>query len=97
MFKKIWPLVDFGSIFLNFFIVLDHYVFKISVISLRIIEVGMYLLICFKSLYFLELAGDMAPLVEIIFVIFKEIKSFMIIYTISAGAFVCAFYVLGKN
>ena len=57
----------------------------------------MYLLMWFKSLYYLGLAGMMAPLVDIIFVIFKEIKYFMIIYLISAGAFVCAFYVLGKN
>jgi hypothetical protein len=97
VFTRMWTIVDVSIIISNFVIVLNHYLIDLSVIDLRLIETAMYLLMWFKSLYYLGLAGMMAPLVDIIFVIFKEIKYFMIIYLISAGAFVCAFYVLGKN
>lgn len=39
----------------------------------------------------------MAPLVDIIFVVLREMKNFLIIYLISMVAFVQSYYILGRN
>ena len=57
----------------------------------------MIILQWFKSLYFLRLIDEIAPLVNIIFVIVHDIKYFLIIFFISIIAFSSAFHVIGKN
>lgn len=50
-----------------------------------------------KSLYFFRLIGEIAPLVDIIFVILEDIKSFMVIYIVALVAFIIAYFVIGRN
>lgn len=45
----------------------------------------------------MQLIDDIAPYVNIIFVIFSDIKYFMIIFTISMIAFSNAYYLIGRN
>lgn len=50
-----------------------------------------------KSIYFFRFFGEIAPLVEIIAVIFNDILYFMIIYGITMFGFIIAYYQLGRN
>ena len=50
-----------------------------------------------KVLYFLRLVGEIAPLVDIIFQIVKDIKYFLAIFLIAQIAFIFAFYSIGRN
>ena len=71
--------------------------FVLDTMVQRQIEAALFICMWFKSLYFLALIGKIAPLVDIIFVILKDIKYFMVIYCIGLIAFVNAFYMIGKN
>jgi hypothetical protein len=64
---------------------------------MRVLEAMVILFMWFKSLYYLQLKEEIAPLVDIIFVVLREMKNFLIIYVISLIAFVQAYYILGKN
>ena len=55
------------------------------------------MLILFKTFYYLKLFDEIAPLIDIILLIFSDIKYFMIIFLISNVAFAFSFYLLGKN
>jgi hypothetical protein len=66
-------------------------------INIRVVESILVVLICFKGLYFLSLIGEIAPLVDIIFVIIQDIKYFMLIYVIAVLALVCSFFLIGRN
>ena len=50
-----------------------------------------------KSLYFFRLIGEIAPLVDIIAVIFNDILYFMVIYSVALTGFITAFYLIGRN
>lgn len=50
-----------------------------------------------KSLYFFRLIGEIAPLVDIIAVIFNDILYFMVIYAVALTGFITAFYLIGRN
>lgn len=52
---------------------------------------------CFKSLYYLGLVEEIAPLIEIIFVIVGDIGYFMVVYIIALCAFILTFWIIGKN
>lgn len=93
---RLWSIIDLIIIVLNFNVVLELFV-KNDVFIMRQVEAGLFLLMWFKSLYFLALIGQIAPLVDIIFVIFKDIKYFMVIFFIALVAFINAFYMIGKN
>ena len=95
--KRLWSVVDFIIIVLNYFIVLNHFAFNIDIITIRVIEAILSVMLWFKSLYYLSLVGEIAPLVDIIFVIFSEIKYFMVIFIIGLFAFINAFYIIGRN
>lgn len=70
---------------------------NIDVIVLRVIEAILIVFLLFKSLYFLRFVGEIAPLVDIIFVIMSDIKYFMVIFLIAEVAFITAFFCIGRN
>ena len=51
----------------------------------------------FKSLYFLALIPQISPLIDIIFVILRDMKYFLVIFVIAEIAFMNAFYLIGRN
>ena len=65
------------------------------VVLQRILEALLLVVITLKSLYFLRLIGEIAPLIDIIFVIVNDIKYFMLIYMIGLLCFIMAFYIIG--
>lgn len=64
---------------------------------LRILESIGILLLSIKSLYYLKLIDDIAPIVDIILRILSDIKYFMVIFVVIVFAFAISFYLLGKN
>ena len=51
----------------------------------------------FKSLYYLQLIPQVAPLIDIIFMILRDMKYFLLIYIISQVAFIQSYYIIGRN
>lgn len=51
----------------------------------------------FKSLYFLRLVAEIAPLIDIIFIILYNIRWFVMVMVITQVSFSCAFYSIGRN
>jgi hypothetical protein len=96
VFIRKWSYIDLAIIILNIVIV-SSLVFHIEIWVLRIIEAFLTLLIYLKSLYFLRLVGNIAPIIDIIFVILNDIGHFMLIFTIGLIAFSHAFYIIGLN
>ena len=81
---------------LNLIVTIDLFA-GFSQIFMRCIETFLVLFMFFKSLYFLSLVSEIAPLVNIIFVILKEIKNFLLVFIIGLFAFVFSFWIIGKN
>ena len=69
----------------------------IDIHSLRVVESILCILQWFKFLYFMQLLDDIAPYVNIIFVIFNDIQYFMAVFVIALIAFTNAFYLIGRN
>ena len=65
--------------------------------SLRVTETFSQMLILFKTFYYLKLFDEIAPLIDIILMIFSDIKYFMVIFVATNFAFAISFYLLGKN
>jgi len=86
---RIWSITDFCIIICNV-TVFSKVFFKdkdIDFLSfIRIIEAILIILIWFKSLYFMRLVGAIAPLVDSIFVIMKEMLYFLFIFVIGMVA-----------
>lgn len=95
-FRRGWAYLDAVIIVTNTVITMSLFT-DISIIDLRIIEAILIVAILAKSLYFLRLIGEIAPLVDIIFKILGDIKYFVAIFGISLFAFVLAFLAIGKN
>ena len=91
-----WSIIDFLILTLNFIVTIDL-VANFSIIFMRVIEAFLVLFMFFKSLYFLSLVSDIAPLINIIFVILREIKNFLLVFIIGIFAFVLSFWIIGKN
>ena len=64
---------------------------------LRVMSSMVAVLIWTKSLYFMQLIDQVAPLVHIIMMIFWDIRFFIVTMMIAVFAFANAFYMLGKN
>lgn len=64
---------------------------------LRQTEAGAQIFIIFKSFYYFKMFDATAPIVDIILLIFNDIKYFMIIFTFVTLSFSIAYYLLGKN
>jgi len=65
--------------------------------SARVIQAIVSIMIWTKSLYYMRLVDELAPLVSIIFKIFYDIRFFVVTLTIGIFAFANAFYLIGKN
>ena len=63
--------------------------------SLRIIESIAAIFIWFMSLYYMQLFDNIAPLIIIIFKVFKDITSFMKLLFIFIFCFTCVFFLIG--
>ena len=68
-----------------------------DVITQRKYEALLTVMMTVKILYFMRLIGEMAPLIDIMFTILKDIKWFFLIFLISEFAFMCAYYSIGRN
>jgi hypothetical protein len=64
---------------------------------MRVLETLSILFMAMKSLYYLQLISKISPLVDSIFIILREIKYFLLIYSISMVAFMQAYYIFGRN
>ena len=64
---------------------------------MRVIESIGILFMWFKALYYLQLIPEVAPLIDIIFVVINDMRYFTIIYIISLVAFMQSYYILGRN
>lgn len=63
--------------------------------NLRVIECVLICLMWFKSLYYMRLIPEIAPLVESIFVIMNDMLYFVLIFIIGIIAFTQAFWIIG--
>lgn len=50
-----------------------------------------------RMMYFMQIIDQIAPLIKIIFLIFSDIKWFVVLYVITVFAFSSSFELLGKN
>jgi hypothetical protein len=95
-FRRGWAYLDIMILFSNLIITFSLFI-DINIKLMRIIEAILIVVILAKSLYFLRLVKEIAPLVDIIMTILNDIKYFMAIFIIAEFAFMCAFYSIGKN
>ena len=70
--KRLWSIVDVAILVLNLIVTIDLFA-QFSQKFMRVIEAFLVLFMFFKSLYYLSLVSEIAPLVNIIFVILREI------------------------
>lgn len=100
MFVRFWTVIDISVITLNCLVCSTVFTGTeggISTKTLRVCESFLILAMFIKSLYFMRLNQEIAPLVGIITQILDDIKYFMIIYVIMLIALMMAYYNIGKN
>ena len=95
-FTRLWSVIDLVTILTTFTAISSHF-YDSDTIKEREVEVILMLCIWFKSLYFLSLIGEIAPLVDITFVILHDIRYFIVIFAMAQIAFISAFYMIGQN
>ena len=93
-FKRGWTTIEFTIIVSNLLICSSLFI-SYDRVTTRYFEVFCIVPMMSKSLYFFRLFGEIAPLIDIIFVIFNDIFYFMIIYCVALIAFIIAFYLMG--
>ena len=94
--KRLWSIIDLLIVIFNLIVMIDL-IANFGQKVMRCIEALLVLFLFFKSLYFLSLVSEIAPLVNIIFVILREIQNFLIIFILGIGTFVFTFWIIGKN
>jgi hypothetical protein len=105
---RLWSFVDLIIIIVNFIIgwgifrndnpnVLYKSGTPTFVSNMRVIEAFGIMFMWFKSLYYLQLIPRIAPLIDIIFVILRDMKHFLLIFLISTISFIQTYYILGRN
>lgn len=92
-----WAWLDLAIFINTFAILLRSFRDDEDKANKRIIEAVLLVLVTLKSLYFLRLFGEIAPLIDIIFMIMNDIYSFLLIYIIALLCFVVSYYILGQN
>ena len=95
-FKRGWTFIEIIIIILNLLICLSLAI-RYYQVTERYFEALCIVPLMSKSLYFFRLFGEIDPLIDIIFVILRDIFYFMIIYCVAMIAFIIAFYVVGQN
>ena len=96
VFFRIWSIVDFFIVVTNFITLINLYS-PFQKKTIRIIESVLILCMWFKSMYYMRLVTEIAPLVESIFVIMNDMFYFLLIFFIGILAFSEAFFLIGKN
>lgn len=96
MMRRGWSVLDLIIIILNFSVTVLILV-EANLVATRILEAALCFLLLMKSLYFMQLIDEIAPYVNIIFVILNDISYFMMIFIIFILAFSTVFYLLGRN
>ena len=96
-FYRPWAYLDFIQLGANFVVSSSLFRKDFDVIQLRKYEALLMIMMTYKTLYFLRLVGEIAPLIDIIFSIVRDIRWFVMIFLISEFSFMCSFYSLGKN
>ena len=105
---NLWSIVDILIICTNFLICTglfnnefykpdDEKAHIIEIQEMRVIESIGILFMWFKSMYFLQLNPKIAPLIDILFVIVRDMKFFLIIFMFVEVAFMQTYYILGRN
>eukprot|EP00356_Strombidium_inclinatum_P000429 CAMPEP_0170512186 /NCGR_PEP_ID=MMETSP0208-20121228/66712_1 /TAXON_ID=197538 /ORGANISM="Strombidium inclinatum, Strain S3" /LENGTH=176 /DNA_ID=CAMNT_0010795795 /DNA_START=1716 /DNA_END=2246 /DNA_ORIENTATION=- len=98
-FLQIWSYFDICYIFVNGIVsvsLLDNELLM-SIQTLRIVESFLSLVIIMKLIYFTQLMDEVAPLVNIIILIFQDIAWFMIIFIVCGFSFAICFNLIGQN
>ena len=93
---RVWSIVDFVIVITNFMTLLNKFS-SLGTARIRIIEAILILSMWFKSMYYMRLVTEIAPLVESIFVIMNDMLYFLLIFLIGIVAFSEAFFIIGKN
>ena len=97
-FKTIWSFFDIMYVVVNGLVglalIIDG---MIDIKALRMIEATLSIVIIVKLIYFTQLMDEIAPLVNIILMIFNDIGWFMIIFLITAFSFALSFNLIGQN
>lgn len=99
-FFSIWNYLDFTYIVSNLLLVtqLILYMWAVSFLSFskfRILESLISIVIVLKMLYYMLLVEQIAPLIELIFLILKKILWFMVVFILFIFAFSVAIYLIG--
>ena len=102
---RLWSIVDLVIISVNVCISISLFDDEIEsddknlipVSKMRVVEAIGILFMWFKALYYLQLIPQVAPLIDIIFVVIRDMRYFTIIYLISLIAFMQSYYILGRN
>ena len=96
-FKRFWTIIDISIIALNAIIVVQCYFYKnmISSKDAHTIEAFLTILMWLKALYFMQLNEDIAPLIDSIFTVIKDIKTFIYVLLVGLAAYSNAFYIIG--
>lgn len=81
---------------LNLVVTYDIF-FKQEVIFMRCIEAFLIIFMFFKSMYYLRLISEIAPLINSIFVVLEDIRYFLLVYVLTIIAFFLAYWMIGKN
>lgn len=69
----------------------------ISIKLLRVVESFLSIIIVVKLVYYTQLMDEVAPLVNIILQVFKDIYWFVLLFTISLFCFAVSFFLIGQN
>jgi hypothetical protein len=95
--SRLWAWLDLFVFLINMIILLSNFFLQIDIQVQRLFEAMLIVTATLKSLYYLRLIGEIAPLIDIIIVIVWDIRYFLMIYLIALISFVFAFYILGQN
>mmetsp|Transcript_7702 Transcript_7702/g.11947 ORF Transcript_7702/g.11947 Transcript_7702/m.11947 type:complete len:114 (-) Transcript_7702:399-740(-) len=85
---RFWSFVDLIIIFCVYFLAFQLLKNEMKNLLLRCIEAVLIIFIWFKSIYFLRLHPEIAPLVDMIVIILGDVKYFMIIFLVALFGFV---------
>ena len=91
-----WSVLELFILILNFTVTI-LILAQANIVPTRILEAALCFSLLMKSLYFMQLIDEIAPYVNIIFVILNDIVYFMMIFIIFILAFSIVFYLLGRN
>jgi hypothetical protein len=97
-FRSIWSYFDIIYSILNTLISLSVIIDAfIDIVALRILEAILAIVIVIKLLYFLQLIDQIAPLVNVIILVFEDIGWFIMVFVTIIFAIATSYYLIGQN